>query len=149
MNEKEIFESAIKQNRYDQSTRLVFADWLEEHGYDDEAVVQRLWTKEKQQSEDWLREFAGTLGETCTNYDDVWQHKTKAVWEIIAYDMLIKVANEFLDTGEGFIQMGSEMARDILYNDTVREEFWKHFAVVTGRSASEEQKEELFIGCYC
>src|SRR5262249_51543453 len=39
--EKKAFEDAILADRYDGDTRQVFADWLEENGYDDEAVIQR------------------------------------------------------------------------------------------------------------
>ncbi len=53
--ERQAFLDAIAADRYDQTTRLVFADWLNEHGLDDEAEVQRQWTPEKQRAEDWLR----------------------------------------------------------------------------------------------
>jgi uncharacterized protein (TIGR02996 family) len=62
--DKEAFEEAILANRYDRPTRLLFSDWLEEHGYVDEAVIQRSWTPEKQQAEDWLAEHARTHGWT-------------------------------------------------------------------------------------
>lgn len=39
------FVQALNLQPYDQTTRLVFADWLEERGYDDEAAIQRRWTE--------------------------------------------------------------------------------------------------------
>ena len=58
------FQKAIAENPYDRKTRLVFADWLEEHGLDDEAHEQRSWSKTKQEAEDWLRNFAPEINMT-------------------------------------------------------------------------------------
>lgn len=55
--ERERFEAAIQADRYDQVTRLVFADWLEEHDDPEAADEQRRWTPEWQRSDDWIDEF--------------------------------------------------------------------------------------------
>lgn len=53
------FISAINAEPYDQTTRLIFADWLEERGYDDEAAVQPRWTAAGyRQAVDRLNNFA-------------------------------------------------------------------------------------------
>src|SRR5262245_23624852 len=54
MTEKQAFEEAIRENPRDFSIRYIFADWLEEHGYDEEAERQRRY----ETSWHWLREFA-------------------------------------------------------------------------------------------
>lgn len=149
-NQRQEFERAIQNNPYDLNTRKVFADWLDEFGSEkdaDLAVEQREWTKEKQDSIVWLTKFAGTLGHTCINYDDV-VHGDDEIWEPITYDMMMQAAKDFLETGYSFTQLGSEQARDVLWNDAVREEFWNHFTVVTKRNV-EEKDREVFIGCSC
>lgn len=60
------FEAALKENPYDATTHFVFADWLEENGFDDEAAWQRSWTRERQEAEDWLKVYAARMN--C--YDD-------------------------------------------------------------------------------
>jgi uncharacterized protein (TIGR02996 family) len=123
--EKKAFEDVISADRYDGVTRKVFADWLEENGYDDEAVIQRSWTPEKQQAEDWLVEYA----KECE----------------MSYDELIEAANKYLDTGD--IHCLGFDTPDIVYDGS--EEFWEHFSTATGRSVSEDHRGETFIRCAC
>jgi uncharacterized protein (TIGR02996 family) len=123
--EKKAFEDAIRADRYDGVTRKVFADWLEENGYDDEAVVQRSWTPEKQRAEDWLREY----GAECEMY----------------YEELIEVANNFLDKGHGYTL--SFDTPDIVFSGA--EDFWDHFALATGRKDAEAHRGEVFFRCAC
>ena len=61
--QRQAFLDAIAADRYDQTTRLVFADWLNERGMDSEAEVQRAWTREKQEAEDFIADFAAELGQ--------------------------------------------------------------------------------------
>jgi uncharacterized protein (TIGR02996 family) len=109
--DKNLFEEMIRADRYDRVTRLIFADWLEEHGHDDEAVVQRSWTIEKQLAEDWLTGYAQ-------------EHN-------LAYADLIRAAHHFLDTGETNY-VGVEVA-NVLFDPSRREEFWRRFETATGR----------------
>lgn len=108
---KKLFEEAIEADPYDGVTRKIFADWLEEHGHDDEAVVQRSWTPEKQQAEDWLTEYAQ-------------EHN-------LSYGDLIRAAHQLLDTGETS-HVGVDMW-NILFDPLRREELWARFALATGR----------------
>lgn len=110
---KQAFEDAIRADPYDDVTRQVFADWLEEHGYDDEAVLQRSWTPQKQQAEDWLVEYAR-------------EHN-------LAYADLIGAANHFLDTGDTN-HLGVEVTA-VLFDPNRWEEFWHRFSLVTGRNS--------------
>jgi len=52
--EKKAFLDAIKLNPVEITIRLVYADWLDEHGEHDEADRQRKFP----QSESWLRKFS-------------------------------------------------------------------------------------------
>ncbi len=148
MTEKEAFLTAIAEDRYDQQTRWVFADWLEEHGLDDEALVQRSWTRKKQEAEDWLRDFAVKCGETCTNYG---YKEPCDEWEKITYEMVIQVGHDYVDHGHFFTQVGSEAARDMCQGETA-ELFWKHWQTVTGRTKAAREEDEWMDGpfsCSC
>jgi uncharacterized protein (TIGR02996 family) len=129
--ERESFEATIKADRYDAATRRIYADWLEEHGYDDEAVVQRQWTKEKQQAEDWLTEFAKGL-ETSEGLE-------------MSYEALLEAANDYIDRGYAYT-LPFETPD---WNHEEVEAFWKNFEIATGRSVSGEKKEWLFFRCAC
>src|SRR5215210_5526362 len=43
------------------NVRLVLADWFEEFGFDDEAYLQRTWTPERQEAENYLINYARKL----------------------------------------------------------------------------------------
>lgn len=119
------FENALVLNKYDQTTRLIFADWLEEYGFDDEAVFHREWTKEWQKSKDWLEEFAR---------DNI----------PLGYDFMMESAENIIKTGYAYI--GDDDAKDAI--DRNREEFWKHYEVVMKTEVDEDIKERYF-SCSC
>lgn len=100
------FLAALRENPYDGELREVYADWLEEHGFDDEALEQREWTGERQKSVDFLRGIA---------------RKCK-----MSYENLLKEVHHFLDHDywrhTGLLTYGA-----IVYD------FWNHFEKVTGR----------------
>lgn len=133
--EKERFLQAIAEDRYDQSLRLVFADWLEEHGLDDEALVQRQWTREKQEAEDWLRDFAERCGQTA----DPAKYARRGVsyedygWRPITYEDVVQAGHDWLDRREWFYQIGEETARNEMYDENTQKLFWKHWRTITGR----------------
>ena len=54
MNERKAFEKALKKNEDDTTTRLVYADWLDEQGEHEEADRQRKWPAAKE----WLVGFS-------------------------------------------------------------------------------------------
>lgn len=41
MSDRQAFETHLEANPYDFDTRRVFSDWLEQEGFDDEAIKQR------------------------------------------------------------------------------------------------------------
>ncbi len=156
MSEKEAFLSAIQKDRYDQTTRLVFADWLEENGFDDDALFQRKWTPKYQKAEDWLRDFAGKCGKTCINYNDAWDARrggedVELVWQDITYEMIVQAGHDYVDHGDYFTQVGSEEARDMCRGEAA-ELFWEHWETVTGRTKTPREQDEWTNGpfsCTC
>jgi uncharacterized protein (TIGR02996 family) len=131
--EKAAFEKAIAADRYDQATRRVFADWLEEHGLDDEAAVQRSWTPRKQQAEDYLRDFAAELS---------------AFPDDVTYERLLEVAHGVLDGDpDAHVLIGVD-APDRVWDE--REKFWEEFEIVTGRKVDDDRRgEALPVSCAC
>lgn len=47
--QQETFLKLIAENEDDQTTRLIYADWLDDHGMVDEAMRQRNWIAAKQE----------------------------------------------------------------------------------------------------
>ena len=52
------FLEVLAKDPYDETTRRVFADWLEEKGLDDYAAEQRQWTRKGQEAIDRAKEEA-------------------------------------------------------------------------------------------
>ena len=124
--EREAFLRAIAEDRYDEAARRIYADWLEEHGYDDEALVQRRWTAQKQRAaEEWLDGYA----EMCD--------MTRAE--------LIEVAERYLDHGAGYTLPFD--TPDRVHEDA--EQFWEHIALVTDRMIPEEHRHDVIFRCAC
>ncbi len=78
--EKAAFLAAIKDNYSDDTTRLIFADWLEENGCDDEANEQRYLAESIKKAREYIEDCAGE----CE----------------ISYDRLIDGAERYLERGD-------------------------------------------------
>lgn len=124
-DEKAAFEEAIAENPYDETTRKVFADWLEEHGDDDEAILQREWTAEKHAAaEAFLDDYASQCD--------------------LSRDELLEIAQTYLAQGLGHT-LGFDTP-DIVWRS---EDFWTHFMVVTCQPVPDEQRADVFLRCAC
>jgi uncharacterized protein (TIGR02996 family) len=123
---REAFEGVIRENPYDAETRKVFADWLEENGLDDEAVVQRGWTRAKHEAaEAFMRRYADRLD--------------------VGVQDALAAAEKFLETGQ---LTGTHVAHYIDKEDEPAAEFWDHFVVLTGRPVAADKRTDTPIeGC--
>ncbi len=121
------FLTALDTDRYDKVTRMVFADWLEEHGYDDEAVFQRSWTRQWQEARDHLVLCAAE----CR----------------ITYDELLEAATAHLEGEGGEDEATLFLGIDIpgIMDDT--ETFWRAYQTVTGRETGGDRGG--FFSCAC
>lgn len=133
------FEARLAADPYDETTHKVFADWLEEHGLDDEAAWQRSWTAERQRAEEWLREFAGRCG--TANWDG----------RPITYEDVIDAGRRYVESGgnDWFTQYGSQDAPELMWHDATREEYWRCWELVTGKKASGELRDGSPFSCSC
>jgi uncharacterized protein (TIGR02996 family) len=125
-HEKEMFLAALRANRHDAITRKIFADWLEEYGEDDLAVIHRRWTPAKEHAaEAWLRHYAAE----CE----------------MSYEELIDAARRYIANGAGYCV--GVMTPDIVFDGAG--EFWEHFDVVTDSDVAPKRRGETFIHCAC
>jgi len=127
---REAFVKALEANEDDAVTRAVYADWLEERGEHEEADRQRKWPAAKA----WLVEFAKKNGSHCTNYDEL-DDDDVGNFEETTYQQIIAYTAAYVDSHgeEHFVQRGSEMLRDALYEEDACRQFWESWSIVTGR----------------
>jgi hypothetical protein len=147
MDERDTFEAAIKADRYSQALHFAFADYLEEHGLDDEAAEQRRWTPEWQESVDWLHDFVQRTGGTCTNYNEAVCAADEQLADI-TYEQLIQAGHDWILNGDDFVQHGSDNARNLMQHNEVREQFWQHWAIAARTEVAEDKRGRLF-SCSC
>ena len=109
LDERLAFQLAIGADRYDQVTRLVFADWLDEHDSPEEAQKQRAWTVTWQKSEDYVREF-------CQNVD-------------LNYSYFLEAARSHLATGAA-IECTMTTSNETM--DVDHDELWRQVGILLG-----------------
>jgi uncharacterized protein (TIGR02996 family) len=119
------FTKALKDNPRDHDTRLVFADWLEERGKDDEAMDLRKWTPEWQDSVDWMHSFVERANQS--------------------YEYVMTCAkNGQHNVEEGFT---SDEFSNAYEED--EEEFWKHYQIITRTTPEDEIDKHISFYCSC
>ncbi|HEY1190417.1 MAG TPA: TIGR02996 domain-containing protein [Gemmata sp.] len=124
MNEREAFLAAIAAGPWDdETTRLVFADWLDEHGEHEEADRQR----KRVPAERWLRNFAHThddFGYFGREGEEGHEDDIESAYGQLVYFLKRHADGEYylpFVTPYGFAGYS--------------EELWQHFEVVTGLKA--------------
>lgn len=138
--EREAFERAIAADRYDQDTRRVFADWLDENGFDDEAAFQREWTPRWQEAEDWLKGFA----ERIAGYD--WRDDGMTL-HAPTLEQVVEAGRKCLDDNESSLLGGDGFGATNIW-DEVREEYWSHWKAYTRRAEVVTPNGDVFRCCY-
>lgn len=140
MNDREAFLKVLEENEDDIPTRLVYADWLDDHGEHEEADRQRKWPAAK----DWLRKLCReeySNGEYQDFDDDEEGY-------YIGVNTLIQEAKRALENDALYISCGANM--DMC--DTLRQdcrEFWHNIAIVTGLPLPEGYAETSYFSCGC
>jgi uncharacterized protein (TIGR02996 family) len=119
-HEKAAFFALIRADPTNNDTRLVFADWCEEHGDMELAGMLRGGSRA------WIEEVAAHIGIT---YEELMGHA--AAWVKDGKDVM-------LDDGQfGF------SATNVFYE--VESDFWKHYAIMEGVQG---QSGDFFRCCY-
>lgn len=128
--ERQAFLTALAGNEDDTTTRLVFADWLDDRGEHDEADRMRKWPEAKA----WLTEFAAKCSPK-----PVWDDIRLVREDPFTYQDVLAFASARVEYGPepdwgayfppgGWGNGGASAA----YSDAVAE-FWSNWSVVTGR----------------
>jgi uncharacterized protein (TIGR02996 family) len=145
VSERDAFEQALRADHYDAVTRRVFADWLYEHGLDDEAAEQlRMAGDEWVKAARRMEEFASRGGETCVNYYEAAQYHrehgydpddNRFAYKPITFDQMIEIGWNWVRHKDYFIQQGSDSLRDDV--GPLIEEYWQCWQVITGHTLAE------------
>jgi uncharacterized protein (TIGR02996 family) len=136
---RDAFLNALAHNEDDTATRLVFADWLEEHGEHEEADRQRKWPAAKE----WLARF-------CRDHNPPPDH-SDPIEQVISYE-------ELIETGRATIEEADEWGSHFFcftnltmcsaLRDNSRE-FWKNWSVVTGIPVPQDVQDKCDFTCGC
>jgi uncharacterized protein (TIGR02996 family) len=153
---RQAFENALQQDRYDLATHLAFSDWLEENDCPEEAQFHRNWTKEWQESWDWMAWFATEVVQEDEDEDMAdWVKQEKGV----TVEDVLEVGREYVKTGQETCLSGMGFKATNAFYDNHRGEFykqgnllqdyWKHWMVLEKREVNESiQSSEPFKCCY-
>ena len=138
MNLRDAFLEALAKNEDDISTRLVYADWLEERGEYEEADRQRRWPAAKE----WLVRF-------CHDHNPPDDEDLEELF--ISYAELIELGRAALEEaderGVGFHCGNNETMCDALRSNHL--EFWKNWSIVTGIPLPPEFENKSYFSCAC
>ena len=133
MIERDDFLQALAEDEDDTATRLVFSDWLEEHGEPEEADRQRKWPAAKQ----WLVRF-------CRAHNTSYEH-------VISYEDLLELGRAAVaEADEEWV--GFSCGDNMTMCDALRaqsREFWQNWSVVTGIPLPPDVDEKSHFTCGC
>jgi uncharacterized protein (TIGR02996 family) len=136
VNEREAFLKALADNENDTTTRLVYADWLDERGEHEEAERQRNWPAAKA----WLVQLC--LKHNPPPDGDVW---------VISYEELLDLGRQTVkeadDEGLDFSCGNNIEMCDALRDNS--QEFWKNWSVITGVPLPPDVEEKTYFRCCC
>ncbi len=145
VEERQAFLDRIKEDPYDFTNRLIFADWLEEFGEDrdhEEALEQRRKaTPQWKEAREWILHVYLPL--LCFNDTGYGRHGE----DDPTLETLTAAAHEYLDTGEsGTLYLSFDTPNSLR---GLSEEFWKQFETYTGRRLDGEYDRGTFVRCSC
>lgn len=114
-SERDAFLAALAADEDDATTRLVYADWLDEHDMPEEATRQRAWPAAKA----WVTAFAPMIGQD--------------------YASLMDAAAEYHADG-WYTRDNSESYKDVLLG--MWAEFWGYWETLTGKTVRRPEDKE-------
>lgn len=130
------FLARIEQDEDDYTTRGAFADWLDEHDRPEEADAQRNF----QASKKWLLDFL------AEHNDHGYEDENEVTYEQLVLLGRVGVLERGEDGDFGFSLGRRETVCQALREN--KEEFWKHWSVVTGIQLPGPADESHFrCGC--
>jgi uncharacterized protein (TIGR02996 family) len=149
VNEREAFLRALAENEDDTTTRLVYADWLEERGEHEEADRQRKWPAAKEWLVRFCRDHCAPGDEDLDNEDP--DDDNPYSFCHISYEKLLKLGRKAVEKadqrGIDFYCGANETMMDALRGNS--REFWKNWSVVTGVPLPPDVEEKSYFSCSC
>jgi uncharacterized protein (TIGR02996 family) len=149
MIERDAFLQALAENEDDITTRLVYADWLDERGEHEEADRQRKWPAAKE----WLVQFCQSLNpRPDEDPDDEMPDEDHAYSFFgISYEKLVQLGRNAVEhadqRGIWFYCGANETMMDALRANS--REFWLNWSVVTGVPLPPDVEEKTYFSCSC
>ncbi len=141
MTEQDDFLAVLAEDEDDTPTRLVYSDWLDEHGQHEEADRQRKWPAAKQWLVDFCAENNRYGDDDGDGDDDDWIYR-------IDYATLLELGREAVQDEHFLFSCGNNQTMcDALRN--ARLEFWRNWSIVTGIPVAAAQVEAAWFSCAC
>jgi uncharacterized protein (TIGR02996 family) len=143
--QRQAFVSRLQEDPYDQVTRLVYADWLEEFGDcpedDEEASRQRAWDPaEYRASEEWLEDYVQRINAEDDDHEGGGG---------LTLEEVLLAAHAHLDDPDGY--EGSvclwHQTPDLIYDEA--RDFWRHFEIYAMRRVDKLRQRDTFFRCAC
>jgi uncharacterized protein (TIGR02996 family) len=146
VKDRKAFLRALAKNEDDTQTRMVYADWLDDHGEHEEADRQRKWPAAKA----WLVRFCEEHNPAAEEVDEEIDEDDYGECPI-SYENLIDLGREALE------EPGKEGFEFNCWNnmgmcDALRahsREFWKNWSIVTGIPLPPDVEEKTSFHCAC
>jgi uncharacterized protein (TIGR02996 family) len=138
VTEQDAFLKALAEDEDDTTTRLVYADWLDDHGEHEEADRQRKWTPAKA----WLVRFCRDHNPAPDEDSDEW---------VISHETLLELGREAVE-GAGTGWVGFSCGNNMTMCEALRanrREFWQNWSVVTGIPLPPDVEDKSSFGCAC
>lgn len=142
MIERDAFLAALAANEDDTTTRLVYADWLDEQGEHEEADRQRKWPAAKE----WLVRFCAANNRYAPDDDEVWYISYETLLEL-GLDAVARADETADETLYGFSCGNNETVCNALRRNAYA--FWENWSVVTGIALPLNQEHNGSFGCGC
>ena len=148
MSERNAFLKTLAENEDDTTTRLVFADWLDEHGEHEEADRHRKWPAAKE----WLVRFCRE--NNPSDPTDPTDDEPTDEWVISYADLLDLGRRAITSTGrskskrEYVISCGNNIGMSDALGENCRE-FWTNWSIVTGIPLPPDIEEKSYFSCAC
>lgn len=144
-SERKAFLKALAKNEDDTTTRLVYADWLDERGEHEEADRMRKWPAAKE----WLVRFCQENNPPAADEEDPDEEYYE--W-VITYEELLKLGREAVEQGGGkdgyWISCGNNMGMSDALGANCKE-FWKNWSIVTGIPLPPDIEDNSYFSCAC
>ena len=112
MSQREVFLKMLAEDEDDTTARLIYADWLDDHGEHEEADLQRKWPAAKE----WLVRFS----QENSHYEEI------SCEELIEFGR--QVAKD--ENSKERVYLDKEGMWDALKAHS--QEFWQNWSIVTG-----------------